>query len=175
MRIIAGSLGGRNFDAPKGDRTHPMSDKARGGMFNSLGDIDGLTALDAFAGSGALSFEALSRGASHALLIESDRKAQKTIEENIKALGLKQAKLVKAKASSWSDNNEKQQFDLVLLDPPYDDLQLQLVQKLTRHVNNNGLLVLAWPGNLTPPELTGFKQIKQNQYGDAQLIFYRPL
>ena len=55
MRIISGRLGGQHFDTPTNSRTHPMSDKARGGLFGTLGDIEGLTFLDAFAGSGGLS------------------------------------------------------------------------------------------------------------------------
>ena len=72
MRIIAGYLGGRQFNSPRSNRTHPMSDKARGGLFNALGDISGLTVLDAFAGSGALSFEAISRGAESVIAVDID-------------------------------------------------------------------------------------------------------
>lgn len=176
MRIIAGSLGGRQFDAPKGHRTHPMSDKARGGLFNVLGDVSDLHILDAFAGSGALSFEALSRGAASALLIELDRRAQQTISNNIKGLGLQNsAKLIKANAGSWSNKNQDQQFDIVLVAPPYDDVQLGLVQKLARHVKPAGLLVLDWPPKLAIPEMVGLKIVKEKDYGDAKLVFYQPL
>src|ERR1035437_1617288 len=125
MRIIAGRLGGRNFDSPHGHRTHPMSDKARGGLFNALGDIDDLTLLDAFAGSGALSLEAISRGVSHATAIDIDKKAQEIIKKNAKELGvLDQVKVIRANASGWSDNNQDAMFDIVISAPPYDDLQL---------------------------------------------------
>ncbi|MCA9330109.1 RsmD family RNA methyltransferase, partial [Candidatus Saccharibacteria bacterium] len=63
MRIISGKLGSRQFIAPKGFATHPMGDRVRTALFNTLGDIVGLTVLDAFGGSGAISFEAISRGA----------------------------------------------------------------------------------------------------------------
>src|SRR3954464_3149409 len=96
MRIIAGRLGGRQFNSPKGHRTHPMSEKGRGALFNALGDISGLTVLDAFAGSGALSFEAISRRAASVLAIDSDKNAQRAIAENIASLGLsRQVKLIK--------------------------------------------------------------------------------
>jgi 16S rRNA (guanine966-N2)-methyltransferase len=72
VRIIAGSLKGRTFSEPHGHRTHPMSEKVRGALFNALGDIEGLTFLDAFAGSGALSFEAASRGAKSVIAIDKD-------------------------------------------------------------------------------------------------------
>ena len=174
MRIIAGRLGGRSFESPHGHRTHPMSDKIRGALFNTLGDITGLTVLDAFAGSGALSFEAVSRGAKSALAIESDRLAQRTISENISALGVKGAvKLIQASANAWLDTNANATFDLVLLDPPYDNVQLNLLQRLTSAVTPDGLLALSWPGDMAPPAFAGFEQIAQRAYGDAQLIYYR--
>src|SRR5881392_748421 len=106
MRIIAGKLKGRQFQTPHGHRTHPMSDKARGALFNVLGDIEGLTFLDAFAGSGALAFEAVSRGAKSIVAIERDRPAHSVIERNIKELGLSgQVKGVKANAGGWSIHN----------------------------------------------------------------------
>lgn len=174
MRIIAGKLGGRGFATPRSARTHPMSDRVRGALFNTLGDIDGLTFLDAFAGTGALSFEALSRGAASALMIEIDKPAQRAIQESIAMLGVRsQAKLVSANSSGWSDNNPGQTFDIVIAAPPYDDLQLHVVQKLARHVADDGLFVLDWPGKMPAPAIPGLEQIQQKNYGDAQLVFYR--
>jgi 16S rRNA (guanine966-N2)-methyltransferase len=69
MRIIAGELKGRNIQEPYGHRTHPMSEKVRGAVFNALGDIEGLAVLDAFAGTGALSFEAVIKKHGNAQLI----------------------------------------------------------------------------------------------------------
>lgn len=162
------------FDSPGGHRTHPMSDKVRGALFTMLGDLDGLTVLDAFAGSGALSFEAVSHGAASALAIEPDRTAQKTIAQNIRALGLDgQVRLVKATANAWLSTNAGATFDIVLCDPPYDDLQQPLVQRLAELVKPSGLLVLSWPGNAELPELPGLQLIEQRSYGDAQLGFYR--
>lgn len=174
MRIIAGILGGRQFGSPHGNHTHPMSDKMRGALFNMLGDIHGLTVLDAFAGSGALSFEAVSRGAASALALDNDKPAQRTIAENVQALGLiKQIRLIGANVSSWSDNNPTAQFNLVLCDPPYDKLQLSLLQKLTRHLAPHGVYVLSWPGKLTPPEFHGLHQVAHKTYGDSQLVFFQ--
>lgn len=174
MRIIAGTLGGRTFNSPHTDRTHPMSDKIRGALFNMLGDLSDLSVLDAFSGTGALSFEAISRGARSALAIESDRLAQRTIAENIEALDLDQAvKLVKAPANAWLQTNDRQQFDVVLLDPPYDDLQEALLQRLAATVKPGGVLVISWPGGQPTPQFEHFTVIKERAYGDAQLIFYR--
>lgn len=173
MRIISGRLGGRLIDAPHNNRTHPMSDKIRGALFNAIGDIGGFTVLDAFAGSGALAFEALSRGAAHATLIEHDRNAQTTIADNIELLGLTaQAKLIRAAVGPWLSTTNTT-YDLVLSDPPYDRLQQNLIDKLALRVASGGLMVLSWPGHAAPPQLENIKQLERRLYGDAQLIFYR--
>ena len=121
MRVISGSLGGRQFDAPAGHRTHPMGDKQRGALFNTLGDITGLTVLDLYAGSGALSFEAISRGALRATAIELDKSAQDAIVKNIHSLGLEgKVTLASSRVASWSKKHITEWFDVVLCDPPYD-------------------------------------------------------
>lgn len=174
MRIIAGQLGGRIFDSPGGHRTHPMSDKIRGALFNTLGDISGFSVLDAFAGSGALSFEAISRGANHALAIDGDRLAQQTIGENIKTLGLRSSiSLVKANAQSWL-RTTTETFDLILCDPPYDNPQIPLLASLAERAKPGGVVVLS----LSPdtefylPD-TEYVLLDSKNYGDAQLFFYR--
>lgn len=169
-------MGGRRFDAPKGHRTHPMSEKVRGGLFSALGDIEGLTVLDAFAGSGALSFEAVSRGAEHATSIDIDKNAVKTITDNVKQLKINdKIKSVRANSGGWSDNNPEQKFDLILCDPPFDQLKITLLQKLAKHLAPTGIFVVNIPGGLHPFELKGLSIIKQKNYGDSMLIFYKPL
>ena len=171
MRIIAGTLGGRIFASPGGHRTHPMSDKMRGALFNSLGDISGLTVLDAFAGTGALAFEAVSRGAINAVLLENDRNAQKTIAENIELLGLENCRLVRAAAGPWLSTTQDT-FDLILLDPPYDNLQPNLLERLAQRLCASGRLVLSWPGRQAPPSFEGLELVSSKQYGDSSLHFY---
>lgn len=175
MRVIAGRLGGRSFESPHSFKTHPMSDKMRGALFNMLGDIGGLTVLDAFAGSGALSFEAVSRGATAAVAIDNDRGAQKTITSNMTQLGVnREVKLIKASANAWLQTNPEARFDIVLCDPPYTDLQPNLLARLTHTVKPGGLYVLSWPGNQESPEvLTGLIQLDRRNYGDGSLVIYR--
>ncbi|MGF7228849.1 MAG: RsmD family RNA methyltransferase [Candidatus Saccharibacteria bacterium] len=174
MRVIAGTLGGRTFDSPHNARTHPMSDKIRGALFNTLGDIEDLTVLDAFAGSGALCFEAISRGAQHAYAIENDKSAQRAIAANITALGLAdQVTLAATSASSWLAANLDQQFDIVLLDPPYDNVQPELIQQLAATVKPDGIMVLSWPGDQTLPSFGQFGLVMSRSYGDAQLAYYQ--
>ena len=174
MRVIAGTLGGRIFNSPHGHRTHPMSDKIRGAMFNMLGDVTGMTVLDPFAGSGALGFEAVSRGAASALLIDRDKPAQRAIAENIEALGVSsQVTVLKAHAKSWLNRNSTL-FDLVLLDPPYNDLQVELVEKFVSRCKPDGRIVLSWPGKTESPRLRGVTEITVKHYGDASLYIYKP-
>jgi 16S rRNA (guanine966-N2)-methyltransferase len=174
MRIIAGKLGGQSFESPIGHRTHPMSDKVRGALFSSLGDVSGLTVLDAFAGSGALSFEAISRGARYATAIDIDTSAINAVVNSAEKLGIKkQVKAIRVNVSTWSDNNVETVYDLVLCDPPYDKIQIKLIQKLVRHIQSGGIMALSWPGKLEAPEVIGLRKIQTNIYGDAQLVYYR--
>lgn len=174
MRIISGELGGRFFDAPTTTATHPMGERIRGALFNILGNISGKTVLEPFAGSGALSFEALSRGAKSALMLERDKNAQKTIERNILSLGQSQkAKLIKANCRMWSENNPEAKFDLLLIDPPYHDMQLSTVSLLIKHLQPNGCVVLSYQGRSSAPTVNGVVVVDTRLYGDAALAFYQ--
>jgi 16S rRNA (guanine966-N2)-methyltransferase len=173
LRIIAGEYGGRILDSPDTDTTHPMSERIRNSLFNII-DVEGKTILDAFAGSGALGFEALSRGAKSVLALERDRIAQKVIQKNIDTLGVgEKVRLVKANCRMWSEQNPNQKFDILLLDPPYHDLQLSTVSLLIRHLNPNGLMVLSYPGRGSAPTVNGVVVVDNRLYGDAALAFYR--
>lgn len=175
MRVIAGRLGGQPFNSPKGHRTHPMSDKIRGALFNALGDITGLTLLDAFAGSGAIGIEALSRGAASVTFLEVDRDAFETIRKNIQDLELSDvSKVMHINARSWSYRHNTERFDLVICDPPYDQLQETVIEKLAKHTKPGGLMVLSLPphGDVRIPA-EKFEKLTQKSYGDAELVFYR--
>lgn len=177
MRIISGYLGGRTFNPTPGHRTHPMSEKIRGALFNALGDVHGLTFLDAYAGTGALSFEAISRGAASATAIDLDQAAARTIAENVQLLGVEEKVThVRAAVKSWSRRHQNEQFDVVILDPPYDNFDPKDLLNLRKHAKQGGVIVLS-----LPPK-TGFLLSESNQklldvknYGDAELFFYRQL
>lgn len=177
MRIISGELKGRELKSPHGHRTHPMSDKVRGALFNVLGDISGLTFLDAFAGSGALAFEAASRGAKLVIAIDKDTSAHMTLQQNVKDLRMQRTvQVTKANTGGWSLHNLEKRFDIVLLDPPYDELQPNLLGRLVkRHVKTGGLAVLSYPGHVESPAFQNTKIAATKDYGDAQLIFYRKI
>lgn len=176
MRVIAGRLGGRNFSSPRGHRTHPMSDKIRGAIFGVLGDIKGLAVLDAFAGSGALAIESISRGAKSAVAIEVDKRAHAVITENILELGLDgRVKAVRAFAGAWSTRHQAELFDLIFADPPYDNIPYRDLKSLPRHLTDTGTLVLSWPGNMEPLKFEGLTAVQAKNYGDAQLVFYQKI
>ena len=120
MRVIAGSRRGRKLHAPPGRATRPTSDRVREALFSILGEIDGASVLDLFAGSGALAIEALSRGASDATLVDSSPAAIEAIRRNLDALGI-DAEVVRDDAVGWCQQAKRRarQYDLVFLDPPY--------------------------------------------------------
>jgi 16S rRNA (guanine966-N2)-methyltransferase len=152
-----------------------MSDKIRGAVFNMLGDVSGLSLLDAFAGSGALSFEAISRGAASALAIDVDRGAINTVVNNLKSLKIdSKVKAIRTNASSWSINNPNSLFDIVLCDPPYDQINPKLLEKLAYHTKQGGVIVYSLPPKFELSlALHQFSIIAAKSYGDAKLAFYR--
>ena len=120
VRIIAGNWRGRTIDVPSGTRTRPTASRTREALFSilasPLGTFDGLRVLDLFAGSGALGFEALSRGAGEAVFVDRDRAAIDTIVRNIQRLQAN-ARAVRADANAFRGSGV---FGLVLADPPYE-------------------------------------------------------
>ena len=123
MRIVAGEWRGRKLVAPKGEATRPTADRTRETLFNMLtsrlGSFEGLKVADLFAGSGALGFEALSRGAAHCLFVEQDRAALDAIRANIAALEARSRAEVRA-GSVMALGTSAEAFDLILADPPYE-------------------------------------------------------
>ncbi len=151
-----------------------MSEKIRGALFNALGDIEGLSILDAFTGTGAVAIEALSRGAKHVTAIDEDKEAFRCASKNCKALSLDRSMHVtQANVSSWSERNPGALFDIVIADPPYDNVQADILQKLTRHIKIGGLYVLSLPAGSEDVTFEGCTRIAEKQYGDATLHFYR--
>lgn len=175
MRIIAGRLGGRQFISPKGNRTHPMSDKARGALFNALGDITGLSLLDAFAGSGAIAFEAISRGAKCATAIDIETNAFKAMTESAAGLEInEQIEIVRANVGGWfKSSRQDQRFNIIVCDPPYDALQLPIIERLSSKIIVGGVIVVSLPpkARLIMPDRC--EPIQTKDYGDITLQFFR--
>ena len=181
-RIVAGAWGGRRLETPKGEVTRPTSDRVREAMFSSLvselGGLDGCRVLDLFAGSGALGLEALSRGAGHADLVESDKHAAAVIARNIAQLGATEARLHRTTVERFVGDLPPDPYDLVLLDPPYDlgtdqvgALLSAIVQ--VRAFDPDGVVMVerssrtsfAWPEGLSP--------LRDKAYGETHLWYGR--
>lgn len=166
VKITSGTLRGRAITTP-GGKTHPMGERERLALFNMIADaVPGAVVLDAYAGSGALGIEALSRGARAVVFVEKSSGAARVINENLQSLGI-DGEVVTAKIPDYEPNTL---FDVVLADPPYDSFNLTEVAQLGKYVNKNGILVLSHPGEA--PEIPGTILRKSHKYAGATISIY---
>lgn len=178
MRVIAGALGGRTLVAPKGHTTRPTSDRVREALFSMLGDVTNAEVLDLYAGTGALGIEALSRGAARVVFVENARSALDALRRNLETLNLRQVTNVMtspvAKAVRGLTANHR--FDLVLVDPPYVDLDnaVKVIATLVRagHCAENVRVVLEHASRDSGPEIEGLDFEMTRRYGDTSVSFY---
>ncbi len=125
MRVVGGRLGGRPLRGPRSDRIRPTADRLRETLFNILehghGGVAGLRIIDLFAGTGALAIEAISRGASYALMVDDGTEARAAIRDNVEALGLGGVtRVFRRDARKLGDAPAGERFDMAFLDPPYE-------------------------------------------------------
>lgn len=175
-RIIAGRARGRRLTVPQ-SKTRPTSDRVRESLFSSLEsaiDLDGARVLDLYAGSGALGLEALSRGAAEVVLVDNAAAPQRAMSANVTAVGLPGARVEGCSAQEFL-RRAPQQYDLVLMDPPYDvdDAAVERVlQALTRGWLAPGAVVVVERGDpgdaLAWPE--GFSQPWHRAFGGTHLL-----
>lgn len=179
LRIVGGVAKGRRIAVPPAG-TRPTADRAREAMFStlaSLGAVDGARVLDLYAGSGAVGLEALSRGASHALLVESDRKALAVLRANVATLDLPGAQVAAGSVATVLAGPPSAPYDLLFADPPYAlaaaDLQGVLVAARA-WLAPDAVVVLErsardpewqWP--------VGFEPLSARRYGEATLWYAR--
>lgn len=184
MRIVGGRLKGRALVAPEGKATRPTSDRARESLFNVLTHapwspgLEGARVLDLFAGSGALGFEALSRGAAFALFVETDAAARGAIRQNIEALALfGETRLHRRDATDLGHKPAGlgAPFDLVFLDPPYaTDLGHHALARLAPGgwVTPEALMVYECGADETP-NMGGLSLLDERIWGAAKVLFLK--
>lgn len=166
VRITSGTYRGREILTP-GAGTHPMGEREKMALFNMISSyLSGARVLDAYAGSGALGIEALSRGASSCVFVEKNATAAKTISENLAKLGLDEAIFKGSVANFETDRN----FDVIIADPPYDDFKVDEIVYLARFLNPNGILVLSHPDKIT--DMPGLILLKSRQYARAHISIF---
>ena len=169
---------GRRLKTPDWDGLRPTSDKLRETLFNILAPrIAGARVLDAFAGTGALGIEALSRGAVAVTFIEQDRRAQALIQANLAQCGIDSGyNLVRGtveRASTALQTSALESFDIVLLDPPYAMPGHTALMKIDALVAPGGLVVLEHARRAAAPEQAGrLVRVRQVTSGDSMLSFY---
>jgi len=172
MRVIAGEFRSRRLKSIPGDATRPTPDRLRETLFDILGaQIEGAVFADAYAGTGAVGIEALSRGASRAYFLERNRKALEAIHENIAALGLEERALVLSGAALT--NLPRSDADIVFLDPPYK-LEREYAAALGALGNAPpALTIVQHPIRLTLEESYGkLRRSRVVRQGDNALSFY---
>jgi 16S rRNA (guanine966-N2)-methyltransferase len=143
VRIVGGEWRSRIITFPGGADLRPTPDRVRETVFNWLGqDMSGKTCLDLFAGSGAMGFEAASRGAERVVMVESNPEVVKALKINSQKLGAHQIQLAALDALKFMDS-DRQLFDVIFLDPPYRlDLLPQLLALLPLHLAEGGLVYM---------------------------------
>ena len=185
MRIVAGSLKGRSIVTPEGKGTRPTSDRARQAVFNVLEhaawaeSLQGARVIDLYAGSGALGFEAVSRGAGFCLFVETDDGARGAIRENADAYGLMGRTRVHRRSATdlgVRPGPIAEAFDIAFLDPPYGKGlgEQTLVRLLEGAWLKLGAIVVFERGSDEPEiDTPGYERLDARDYGAARVLFLR--
>ena len=176
MRIIAGSLKGRRLHAPDWSGLRPTSDKLRETLFNVLSPrIAGARVLDGYAGTGAIGIEALSRGARHVTFVESDPRAVRLIERNLRQCAVTDRyAIIRAGFTDAGPRLVREPFDIVLLDPPYGRADMEAaLDAAAPLITPAGLLVLEHARrDAAPAEPASLTKLRDILSGDSALTIY---
>lgn len=177
MRIIAGSRRGHKLIGFEGDKIRPTTDRVKESVFNLIQDyVANSKVLDLFGGSGALAFEALSRGAESAVIVDADAESINVISKN--AASLKFDRGVRILHITYQNffktNNE--QFDLIFLDPPYNKGYIEpVLESIVKdcRLSENGIILLESDGTDMHSDVEGLKILKQKKYGRSYITVYQ--
>jgi 16S rRNA (guanine966-N2)-methyltransferase len=179
VRVVAGSAKGTRL-APVPAGTRPVADRAREGLFSSLGSfVDGASVLDLFAGTGAMGIEALSRGAAHALFVDSSPRAARVIQENLRRTRLASRGTVRRMDVRRAIRQRLGNFDLILVDPPYRMPQAEL-DAVMAELAGQGVVAAGGrvaltreKGSYTPVIPLDWPEVKRLSYGDSVVLVFQ--
>lgn len=177
-KITGGSLGSRKLRSPKGTNVRPTPGRVKESLFSILVHrLEGARVLDLFAGTGAIGFEAASRGASRVVSVEAQRDIAQAIEEAAKQLGVEDVVTVFPAPAERALYRLEGPFDIVYLDPPYaDPVPLQLFRLMLERnlLAPEALVVYEHPAKRILPQIAGYRSVREEVYGDVGLAFLSP-
>ena len=178
MRVITGKARGIQLKTPEGMQTRPTADRVKEALFSIIHfDVPGARVLDLFGGTGQLGIEALSRGAERAVFVDAREESCRLIRENLKRTKLeKDAKVIRSDYLDYL-NRCREQYNIILLDPPYAEVFLENALKRITEIDilqSDGIIVAERPlGKELPWEFEGFTRSKDYKYGKVLLTIYR--
>jgi 16S rRNA (guanine966-N2)-methyltransferase len=173
VRIIAGKWRSRLVKFPPAAHLRPTPDRVRETLFNWLGQrLDGLACLDLFAGSGALGFEALSRGAARVVMVESDREVVAALRESARALEAEGVEIVASDALGYLRRGAEK-FDIVFVDPPFaSDLAIRAMAALRERLNPGARVYVE--GAAAPALPDSWTLVREDRAGAVRYALYEP-
>ena len=182
MKVISGTLRGRNIKGYNIDGTRPTMDRVKESLFASINSyINGSVVLDLFAGSGNLGIEAISNDSSKCYFVDNNKNCIKVIKDNINTFGISDKCEVinrdyRDALKYFRDNNIK--FDLILVDPPYDYVICNEILELVddyKLFNDNGIIVLEYREDKLDNVSNNYELLKNKKYGDKYISIYKNL
>ena len=181
MRITGGKHCGRKLKVPQTGAVRPTQDRVREALFSMLASgFPGGRVLDLFAGSGAVGFDALSRGASEVVWVERDRRSCAVLKENLALLGAANGRVVCADVRRWIKGvGRGKRFDVVFADPPYADAQALGFTEIMADLHAGGLsgqgdwFVAEQPAAMKAVAVAGWELLRDRAYGHTRLVVYR--
>ena len=178
MRVVSGKARGTVLKTPDGMNTRPTTDRVKEAMFSIIQfDLPGAKVLDLFGGTGQLGIEALSRGAQSAVFVDAAESACRLIKENLKRAKFeREGKVVRSDYLTYLKNC-REQFQIILLDPPYAEVFLENALKMITEIDilqSGGIIVAECPqGKELPWEFKGYTRSKDYKYGKTVVTLYR--
>ena len=174
LRVLAGKYKGRKLVSPLSKLTHPMGSREKNALFNMLTSyLADATVLDAYAGSGALGVEALSRGAKSVVFVEKSPKISAVIRQNLTNLAL-ECPIFTLDIAKFAENPDfRGYFSLVLADPPYDGFRKEEITLLVNTLQLDGILALSFSSSIETPTFSGLELLTTRTYAGAGIAIYR--